>query len=116
VRDVVELLTSELVTNAIHYGSGPVRLGMSVVPSEVAERVRVDVADAAATRLPILREDDPNAENGRGIALVASLGATWGVEPRDSEKIVWFEADVIEPDLAVDDADEVTPVSTPRTR
>jgi len=124
VRDVVELLTSELITNAVHYGGGPVRLGMSLVPSEVAERVRVEVADAAATRLPILREDNPNAENGRGIALVASLSTTWGVEPRDSEKIVWFEVDVIEPDLvdvdALDDgaADvrEVGPIPTPRTR
>lgn len=83
----MELLTSELVTNAvIHAGGAPevvVHLGDGVV--------RVEVYDDEASP-PMLRRPDTTAASGRGIAIVDELAETWGVEPiRDDGKRVWFE-------------------------
>lgn len=84
--DVVELLTSELVTNAVvHAGTG-VRLRAVCV----ADRVRVEVSDRSAV-LPMQRQPVPEAMSGRGLVLVSSLADRWGVDPSPSGKTVWFE-------------------------
>ncbi len=87
VVDTVELLTSELVTNAVvHAHAGPellVRLGDGVV--------RVEVGDSDADP-PTRRPRDTDAASGRGIAIVEELAATWGVEQvPDDGKRVWFQ-------------------------
>lgn len=87
VVDTVELLTSELVTNAvIHARSAPellVRLGDRVV--------RIEVCDGDAN-LPNRRPADMYAASGRGIAVVEELATEWGVEHiPDDGKRVWFE-------------------------
>jgi anti-sigma regulatory factor (Ser/Thr protein kinase) len=87
VVDTVELLTSELVTNAlIHARSAPelcVCLGDRVV--------RVEVCDA--DRSPAFRRTtDTESASGRGIAIVEELATQWGVEQvSDNGKLVWFE-------------------------
>ena len=83
--DVVALLVSELVTNALLHGSGEVRL--RVLP--VDGGVRVEVHDASRT-LPSLRHPRPDEEGGRGIALVDTLATTWGADACDDGKTVWF--------------------------
>lgn len=87
VVDTVELLTSELVTNAvIHARSGPellVRLGDRVV--------HVEVCDGDANP-PTRRPRAMDAASGRGIAIVEELATEWGVEHiPDDGKRVWFE-------------------------
>ncbi len=84
--DAVELLTSELVTNAvIHAGSEP-RLVLILLP----ERIRVEVHDTDPT-LPTQREPDAASPSGRGLLLLERLAASWGVDAADDGKTVWFE-------------------------
>jgi len=87
VVDTVELLTSELVTNAVvHAHSAPVLL------LRLHDRVvRVEVCDDDASP-PYLRTPDRNAASGRGIAIVEELATEWGVDfiPDDGKR-VWFE-------------------------
>ncbi|MER7912250.1 MULTISPECIES: ATP-binding protein [unclassified Streptomyces] len=84
---VAELLTSELVTNAlVHTDHGAV-----VTATVVPEQLRVEVRDF----VPGL--DAPHAlpaddrTNGRGLVLVQALADSWGVEDQGVGKVVWFE-------------------------
>jgi serine phosphatase RsbU (regulator of sigma subunit) len=86
VADVVELLVSELVTNALRYGRGPIGLrllrGTSTVVCEVSDELD------AAPRLRTVHQGD---EGGRGLYLVDQLSANWGTRTTAHGKIVWFE-------------------------
>lgn len=84
--DAVELLTSELVTNAvIHAGSEP-HLVLVLHP----DRVRVEVHDSDPT-MPARRNPDEARPGGRGLLLLDQVASDWGVEPVDGGKLVWFE-------------------------
>lgn len=86
VADVASLLTSEIVTNAVVHGSTSVRLHASL--TEV--RLRVEAVDESE-QLPVTRTQWPDATDGRGLIIVASLATAWGYEPRATGKAVWFE-------------------------
>jgi GAF domain-containing protein len=87
VVEDVELVVSELVTNALLHGSAPVVLRLSTIGS----RVRVEVEDGGR-HLPVRMRDDPTAMTGRGLSLVARLSTGWGVDPAEgSGKVVWAE-------------------------
>jgi anti-sigma regulatory factor (Ser/Thr protein kinase) len=83
--EVAVLLTSELVTNAIHHGTGPVEVCLSWDD----RAVRVEVSDRSSDR-PVLRPIDRDAPSGRGLLLVDSLSSGWGVEADGIGKTVWF--------------------------
>jgi len=87
VVDTVELLTSEVVTNAIIHGrSGPL---LAVDVREYA--VRVAVGDVSP-ELPMRRGGGLDDVSGRGVVIVDELASAWGVErERDGSKRVWFE-------------------------
>ena len=85
----VLLLTSELVTNAILHGRSEVRIEVACVDFHV----RVTVHDENS-RKPVMVAEDPDALDGRGIALVAALSSAWGVDEEPSGKSVWFELPV----------------------
>ncbi|MFF1357687.1 ATP-binding protein [Streptomyces sp. NPDC058297] len=86
IAATAELLTSELVSNAVKHSDGP-----------VAVRLR--------TRTGMLRigvmDNDPELPNplpcttdeafGRGLFLVQALAADWGRYPVTDRKVVWFE-------------------------
>nr|WP_246315335.1 ATP-binding protein [Kineococcus aurantiacus] len=84
--DTLLLLTAEVVTNAVLHGRSEVSLRLG----RVGPRVRVGVGDEN-TRLPLRRETDPDALNGRGMALVEALADAHGVEVGDLGKTVWFD-------------------------
>jgi anti-sigma regulatory factor (Ser/Thr protein kinase) len=86
VVDTLLLLTAELVTNAVLHGRSDVVLRVGHADS----RVRVGVGDEN-TRLPQRREVDPEALNGRGMALVEALADAYGVEVEAYGKTVWFD-------------------------
>jgi anti-sigma regulatory factor (Ser/Thr protein kinase) len=89
VADVAELLSSELVTNAVVHAHTAVEL---CAARDDDGALRVDVFDRAAGSdvAPRRRTPDPASENGRGLAIVASLASSWGVDEAGSGKSVWF--------------------------
>ena len=86
--DVLELLTSELVTNAVlHSGTS---CELRVICAD-ADTVRVEVADGSHIP-PVLRiSQDPLALDGRGLQFVDRLATRWGVDDDRHGKVVWFE-------------------------
>ncbi|MFD5282108.1 SpoIIE family protein phosphatase [Streptomyces rubrogriseus] len=81
-----ELVVSELVTNAIRYGKGPVRLRL------IRDRGRLltEVTDANSAS-PHLRRARENDEGGRGLFIVMRLSTHWGVRHSRHDKTIWSE-------------------------
>lgn len=88
----VELLTSELLTNAVvHTGS---HAPISVCAQLRDDAVRVAVTDTDPT-LPVVRPTSPGRPGGNGMRIVDTLSSTWGVDLHPGVgKTVWFEAAV----------------------
>jgi anti-sigma regulatory factor (Ser/Thr protein kinase) len=95
VLDDVALCASELVTNAVLHGGGPVTVRLSCLSGGA---VLCEVADAGPW-VPRAYEPGPGAEQGRGLALVTALASVFGARPggchgeRNSTcngKTVWF--------------------------
>lgn len=86
VVDMVSLLTSELVANAVLHAGSPVVVTVTLSPTAV----RVDVADTGPGR-PERRNVPVQSTSGRGLALVDSMAARWGVAESRPGKSVWFE-------------------------
>nr|WP_202454701.1 SpoIIE family protein phosphatase [Streptomyces sp. SID8367] len=83
--DTTELLVSELVTNALRYGEGEIRLRLLLDRSLVCE-----VWDAGLVQ-PRRRRARDTDEGGRGLQLVGLLSASWGSRRTPRGKTVWFE-------------------------
>lgn len=83
----VELLTSELVTNAVLHAS--TELEVRVWAS--SDRVHVSVLDERPERGVYRAESDAEAATGRGMGLVEALASDFGVDLSESTKTVWFE-------------------------
>ena len=94
-QDVAVLLASELVTNAIGH-----EVGETIVLAITCSfgQLRVDVHDTSRT-LPVLVDAPVDAEAGRGLMLVATLSATWGIYRTPAGKAVYFTL-AFEPGLA----------------
>lgn len=84
--DTAELLVTELVTNALLHGEPPIVVGVS----RPVGTIRVEVTDRG-TRVPVVRNYGGESLTGRGLHLVETLAAAWGVDPRLEGKTVWFE-------------------------
>lgn len=97
LADTAELLTTELVTNALQHTGGGAELTATLSPGP-RNRLRVEVRDCVARR-PLNRPPDPpgppgpddHGTSGRGLLLVQALSDAWGVNPRGTGKVVWFE-------------------------
>ncbi|MGW5770811.1 SpoIIE family protein phosphatase [Streptomyces longwoodensis] len=87
VVDTAELLTSELVTNAVLHARTDVEV--RVWSHEGHVRVRVD--DGRPDRPLVPREPRPYAGAGRGLAVVEELASSHGAHPAEGHKTVWFE-------------------------
>lgn len=83
--DTAELLVSELVTNALRYGEGEIRLRLLLDRTLVCE-----VWDAGLVQ-PRRRRARDTDEGGRGLQLVGLLSAAWGSRRTPHGKTVWFE-------------------------
>ncbi|MEU6097000.1 ATP-binding protein [Streptomyces sp. NPDC047079] len=86
--DRASLGVTELLTN-VHLHAQPDKT-CTVEMELLLDRLTVSVHDHDP-RLPELREPDPTATSGRGLAMVAAIADSWGVRPDgDSGKVVWF--------------------------
>jgi anti-sigma regulatory factor (Ser/Thr protein kinase) len=85
--DDANLLTSELVTNAVLHARTTVELTVCRTDGGV----RVEVADDDPERVERTPARRTHATTGRGLAMVAALSDHWGVTLARSGKSVWFE-------------------------
>lgn len=88
-----ELLTSELVTNAlIHTAHGAV-----VTATLAGDALRVEVRDFAPEPPDPYVPVSDDGTHGRGLLLVQALADAWGVRAQGVGKTVWFELTGVKP-------------------
>lgn len=85
LADSVELLVSEVVTNAVRYAERPITLRLLRT-----DTLRCEVGDDVP-QLPRLRQARTTDEGGRGLYLVNRLARHWGATRLSTGKVVWFE-------------------------
>ncbi|UDY37613.1 MEDS domain-containing protein [Dermatobacter hominis] len=71
--DDLRLAVSELVSNAVRYGSAPVRMTVWALPGSILLRVH-DTGSGIRDPFADLRPAAPDARGGRGLGIVAQLG------------------------------------------
>jgi serine phosphatase RsbU (regulator of sigma subunit)/anti-sigma regulatory factor (Ser/Thr protein kinase) len=88
-----ELVTSELITNAIRHATEPIQLRL------LRDRALIcEVSDGSSTS-PRLRRAGTNDEGGRGLFLTAQFTARWGTRYTSTGKVIWTEQ-ALPPDTA----------------
>ncbi|MEU9884350.1 ATP-binding protein [Sphaerisporangium sp. NPDC051011] len=83
--DDAELVISELVTNALIHGVGPV-----VMALHDAGPALIGAVTDHCTTPPAARNPDFEDTGGRGMGIVRALAASWGVWPYPTGKTIWF--------------------------
>ncbi|MET9254854.1 ATP-binding protein [Streptomyces sp. NPDC048182] len=91
--DTAELLTAELVANAVEHTSGgtPIELVVELLPTACQVEVHdPDPAPPGDMTTPDLEPPDPWQEHGRGLLLIRALSSSCGHRETGSGKAVWF--------------------------
>ncbi|MFC8245260.1 ATP-binding protein [Streptomyces chartreusis] len=87
-------IVAELANNAATHGRVPGR-DFRILLYVVGGTVRIEVTDTRADRLPHPERPTPDAESGRGLAIVEALADRWGVSQGAAPcKTVWAEVDL----------------------
>jgi serine phosphatase RsbU (regulator of sigma subunit)/anti-sigma regulatory factor (Ser/Thr protein kinase) len=95
LNDELELMTSEVVTNALIHADSDVDLRLREYP----DRVRLEARDAdprppIPSPIMISGEAGTHSEHGRGLLIVDALATQWGTSHSGRGKIVWLEVPV----------------------
>ncbi|WP_195910979.1 SpoIIE family protein phosphatase [Streptomyces kaniharaensis] len=88
LADWAELLTSELITNALVHAGSPTQLRLFC-----NRMLTVEVADEEG-EAPRMRRARTEDEGGRGMHLVNELAHRWGSRRTKDGKVVWFELEL----------------------
>jgi anti-sigma regulatory factor (Ser/Thr protein kinase) len=89
--DDAEIITSELVTNAVrHARTGPLALALRLESAGAWLRIEVHDADPHEPRQ---RTPGGLDESGFGLLLIEALAGKWGVRQTAGGKAVWAELD-----------------------
>ena len=88
--DDAEIITSELVTNAIQHvrSHGAETVGVTLARTWNPATVTVVVSDSSPEG-PAMPETSANSERGRGFQIVEALSAHWGWHPEDDGKVIF---------------------------
>lgn len=97
------LVVSELVTNALLHARTPMTLTLG---DEGPDAVRIAVDDGSP-QPPQERRFSVESGTGRGLRLLDSLAAEWGVERHDGGKTVWCVVPLGDAEYAEFDVDAV---------
>jgi anti-sigma regulatory factor (Ser/Thr protein kinase) len=88
-EQMLVLLVSEVVTNAVRHSSGPADAKIGLVVSATEQAIRVAVNDSGKGFIPRPR-DPERLEDGYGLYLLDRAASSWGVESSEGTT-VWFE-------------------------
>jgi len=80
------LIVSELVTNALEHGRGPIVLHLC----DQTDRVRIGVSDGSPT-VAYLQPRRRDGRAGHGMYIVERLSLNWGSEISETGKTTWAE-------------------------
>lgn len=97
--EAIQLVTSELVTNAVVHAGGLITIGLYLDDSRLLLVVH-DGSPALPAQPGSLRAEEP--ESGRGLLLVDAFAARWGWDPTPEGKKVWAEFEVPPPGTAAE--------------
>lgn len=88
----VELLVSELVSNAVVHAHSATILTLDRGP----RALHVEVEDHGMDMVQSPRRGGPvpQGASGRGLKIVSALASSWGIRPTEQGKSVWFEIPV----------------------
>ena len=88
--DDAEIITSELVTNAVqHLGdNGTKTIGVTITYAGSPAAVTIAVSDSSP-RGPIRRDTPPGSEQGRGLQIIEALSAYWGWRQEGGGKVIF---------------------------
>ena len=84
--EVVKLLVSELVTNAVVHAGSDAEVVVQLTPMVL----HIEVMDQSPV-MPVLRKPGTGDTSGRGLALVDNYASAWGTRRLANGKAVWFE-------------------------
>jgi anti-sigma regulatory factor (Ser/Thr protein kinase) len=84
VIDAAELMASELTSNCVRHAE--TSFDVSV---HVREEIKVEVHDTGGGH-PRRLSPGPEEPSGRGLLIVQAMSRSWGVEPGEDGKKVWF--------------------------
>lgn len=90
--DTVQLLATELVTNAVRHSSATEERPITLCADVKAGCIRVEVKDPGPPFSPLPYDAESLHENGRGLYLVDQVSRRWGIEHCCGNE-VWFEVD-----------------------
>ena len=96
--DTAELLTAELVANAVEHTTGdtPIELVVELLPTGCQVEVHdPDPAPPGHLTQPDVKDPDPWQEHGRGLLLIRALSSSCGHRPTETGKAVWFRLAVV---------------------
>lgn len=85
-----QLLTDELLTNAVRHGGGQFLLEATTSGS----MLKVRVTDIGTSDPVTVFHPGHWRDGGRGLTIVESLASEWGIERSEGGKTVWFELDL----------------------
>jgi anti-sigma regulatory factor (Ser/Thr protein kinase) len=88
--DDAEIITSELVTNAIQHACGDSKetIGVTLARTRNPEGVTVVVSDSSPAG-PVMRLLSADSAQGRGLQIVKALSAHWGWRPEGGGKAIF---------------------------
>jgi CheY-like chemotaxis protein len=86
VLDTVELLVTEVVTNAVLHARSEAKVVVRLLP----DAVRVEVIDNDDS-FPVRRKARTDQPGGRGLELVEQMSRAWGIDMLTVGKRTWFE-------------------------
>jgi anti-sigma regulatory factor (Ser/Thr protein kinase) len=87
--EVLVLLVSELVSNAVLHAGTAIEVVVRILP----DRLSVEVHDGGGGQ-PVRRRYSNLSGTGRGLMLVEELARDWGTVVTETGKFVWFELEL----------------------
>jgi anti-sigma regulatory factor (Ser/Thr protein kinase) len=93
VVDVLLLLTSEIVSNAVLHVNAPEDAGIRLSIDVTDERTRIEVGDGGDGFPATSERRKPGDSGGYGLALLDVASSRWASTTRDGYFWVWFEID-----------------------